>query len=80
MTAKPQKTEAELTTLLMAEIRKHPKLAHIQGVGILRPVQLAPHHPSWGFSWVINGSQSAPLEADEIGRNVQNQFDLKFPS
>jgi hypothetical protein len=80
MTAKQQKTEAELTTLLIAEIRKHPKLAHIQGVAITRPVQLALHHPNWGVSWVIDGSSSAPLEADQIGRNLQNQFDLILAS
>lgn len=78
MTQKPTKTEAELTALLMAEIRKHPKLSHIQAVAISRPVQLALHHPNWGFSWVIDGPSLAPLEADQIGRNLQAQFDLNL--
>lgn len=80
MTAKPQKTEAELTALLMQEIKKHPMLRSIQGVAISRLVQQAPHHPNWSFAWVIDGPSLAPLEAGQIARNLQNQFDLKLPS
>ena len=80
MTAKIQKTEAELSALLMQEIRKHPAFQNIQGVAITRPIQESPHHPNWGFAWVIDGASVAPLAADQIGRNLQNQFDLKLPS
>jgi hypothetical protein len=76
MTAKPQKTAAELKALLMAEIRKHPKLAHIRDVAITRPVQT-----NWGVQWIPEGNSPTPLaEADQIGRNLQNQYDLKLPS
>ena len=37
MTPKPHKTEAELTALLMAEIRKHPQCSDVQSVAITRP-------------------------------------------
>ncbi len=80
MTPKPHKTEAELTALLMAEIRKHPQCSDVQSVAITRPVQLAPHHPNWGFAWVCDGGSLAPLAADQIARTLQNQFDLKLPT
>jgi hypothetical protein len=80
MTAKPQKAEAELKELLMQEIRKYPAFQHIQDVAITRPVQDAPHHPNWGFAWIIDGASLAPPGADQVGRNLQNQFDLKLPN
>jgi len=79
MPAKPQKTEAELAALLMAAIRRRPKLAHIKGVGIERPVQFAPYHPNWRLHWITDGPSSVAWEAEQIGRDLQNQFDLKFP-
>jgi hypothetical protein len=80
VTTKPQKTEAELKELLLQEVRKQPALQHIQGVFITRPVQESPHHPNWDFGWVCDGGSLAPPTANQIGRNLQNQFDLKFPS
>jgi hypothetical protein len=47
MASKPKKTTAELTTLIMEEIRKYPECDNITGVGITRPLQPASHHPNW---------------------------------
>jgi len=77
MSARARKTEAELKALLMAGIRRHPQCAKIQNVGIKRPAQLAPHQPNWRALWVIDGPSRVPWEAEQIGRNLQNQFDLK---
>jgi hypothetical protein len=76
MTTKPKKTNAELTSLIMGEIRKHPECDNITGVGIIRPVQAAPHHPNWAPAWSVSGSSLAPPIADDIARTFQNRFDL----
>jgi hypothetical protein len=77
MPGKPQKTEAELRALLMAEIRRRRNCATVVNVGIERPAQLAPHHPYWRPVWVVDGAPAVPWEAEQIGRNLQTQFDLK---
>jgi len=61
----------------MGEVRRRPKLARIREVAIERPVRLAPHYPNWRPAWVTDGASSVPWEVEQIGRNLQNQFDLK---
>jgi hypothetical protein len=76
MTPKPKKTTAELTALLMTEIRKHPECNHVTSVGITRPMQSAPHHPNWAPAWSFNSPKIEPPIAVEIAGKFQNEFDL----
>jgi hypothetical protein len=77
MAAKEKRTGAELTAIIMQEVRKHSDCIDITNVAIIRPSpQQAPHHPNWGFVWTRYGSNLAPVIADEIARKLQNQFDL----
>jgi hypothetical protein len=75
MANKAPKTEAELSEVIMSEVRKHPECANIERVAIFRPLQPAPHHPNWSFAWVRKGAVTAPL-AGIIARRLQGEFDL----
>lgn len=76
MTGKPTKTTAELTAMLMAEVRKHPECSNITSVGIARPARQSPHEPNWAAAWTVNGPKLAPPIAFEIERRLRRQFDL----
>ena len=76
MVAKERRTGAELTAIIMQEVRKQADCNDITNVAIIRPVQQEPHHP-WRFAWTRDYTNNlAPAMADEIARKVQNQFDL----
>jgi hypothetical protein len=72
---KQSRSEAQLSEVIMKEVRKHPECANIERVAIFRPLQLAPHHPNWSFAWIRRGKGTAPL-AGKIARQLQNEFDL----
>jgi hypothetical protein len=76
MIEKSKKTEAELQSLIMQEVRKRPEFRCIQDVAITRPVQLAPHLPNWGYAWVVEGAGLRPREADAIPEKLQREYDL----
>jgi len=76
MTTKQKKTKAELTFLVMLEIRRHLEYDHILNVAITRPPQRASHHPNWGFAWIVDGKAIAPEGAAKIAPGLQAQFDL----
>jgi hypothetical protein len=77
MAAKEKKTGAELTALIMQEVRKHPDCFDITNVAIIRPAQQSPQQPNWGFAWTRDYTNTLrPVRADELARQFQNQFDL----
>lgn len=76
MANKPKKAERELQALMMQEVRMRPECRNIQGVAIIRPVQLAAHLPNWDVSWSLNGTGLAPFSATEIAQKLRNEFDL----
>lgn len=77
MATKEKKTGAELTAMIMQEIRKHSDCTDITNVAIIRPAQQSAPHPNWGVAWTRNYSSNLrPVMADEIARKLQNQFDL----
>jgi hypothetical protein len=77
MAAKEKRTGAELTAIIMQEVRQHSDCNDITNVAIIRPVQYAPDGLNWGFAWTRDyTSNLAPAMADEIARKLRNQFDL----
>jgi hypothetical protein len=71
MATKEKISEAELTALLMKEIRKHPECEHVVGVAIIKPVQ-----QNWGAAWVVDGNEIAGRPAFAIAEELQAKFDL----
>jgi hypothetical protein len=76
MPTKPKRTDRELQALIMQEVRRRPECRNIKGVAIIRPVQMAAHHPNWDFSWFLDGPGIAPLSATEVAQKLGNEFDL----
>jgi hypothetical protein len=77
MATKEKKTGAELTAIIMQEIRKNADCSDITSVAIIKPAQQTAQHPNWGFAWTRNYSSNLPpVIADGIARKLQNQFDL----
>jgi hypothetical protein len=71
MNIKDMKTEAELESLLMEEVRKYPECSRVTGVAITRPTDR-----NWDVAWVMDGPRFVPPIANEIARRLQQQFDL----
>jgi len=76
MSEKRKISTAELTGLIMSEIRQHPECAHVSGVGFTRQLQVAPHHPNWAPAFACAGSRIAPAIAFQITQRLQNEYDL----
>jgi hypothetical protein len=76
MTEKQKKTEAELKTIIMQEIGKHPKCRNIQNVVIAPSARPSSYLPNWSVSWVVDDAAPRPADADEIVQKLQRQFDL----
>lgn len=74
--SKPKKTERELQTPIMEEVRKRPQCRNIQDVAIWRRVQSASHLPNWDFAWIMRGPALAPHTADEIAQKIRREYDL----
>ena len=75
--AKETRTGAELTAIIMQEVRRHPECDDITNVAIIRPAQEVRQQSSWGFAWTRDYSITLrPTMADEIAGLIQNQFDL----
>lgn len=68
---KQLRTEAELASTIMHELRKHPECGDITGVAITRP-----ELQNWGVAWVRDGQKTAPEVAWKIARQFQSEFDL----
>jgi hypothetical protein len=71
MTGKAKKTETELRSLIMREIRKYPECHNVQDVLIERQ-----QSPNWQSSWVMDGSTPRPARALEIERMLKREYDL----
>ena len=69
--AKEKITTAELSNLIMRELRKHSECDHVTSVGFTRPVQA-----NWAAAFSCDGPRIAPAIAFEIERRFQNQYDL----
>ena len=77
MVAKEKRTGAELTAIIMQEVRKHSECSDITHVAIIRPAQHGPDDLHWRFAWTRDYSSNlAPAMANEIAHKLQNQFDL----
>jgi len=74
MPTKPKRTDNELQALIMQEVRSCPECRNIKGVAIIRPVQMAAHHPNWDVSWSLDGPGVAPLSATEIAEKLRSKF------
>jgi phenylpyruvate tautomerase PptA (4-oxalocrotonate tautomerase family) len=68
---KQLRTEAELTAVIMPEVRKHDDCEHITGVAITQP-----EDQNWGVAWIRNGAKAAPKTAWDIAERFQNEFQL----
>ena len=71
MPAKEKKSAAELSTLIMEEIRKHPEWNDVAGAGITRPTNM-----NWDVAFTMSGPAIAPEGAWEVARQLQAKYDL----
>jgi hypothetical protein len=71
MTAKEKKTAAELSALVMEEIRKLPELNDVTGAAITRPTNM-----NWDVGFTMHGPRYAPEKAWAIARDLQAKYDL----
>ncbi len=72
---KQPKTKAELTALLMDEIRRVPECGEITDVAIIALDPREPHEPNWDVAW-LRGKESRPQKAEEIVRRLQGEVRL----
>lgn len=76
MIEKQTRNEADLTAIVMQELRNDPECANTSSIVILRQEGLAPHLPNWNFAFGRKGRTVAPEKCYQIARKIQNQFDL----
>jgi hypothetical protein len=77
MKLKEEISASALSQVLLAEIRRRPDWAHIQGVVILPLGRTSQHQPNWQASTVVRGGGlGRSLELDLIIADLQNRYDL----
>jgi hypothetical protein len=69
MHARRTLTKTALEALLMEELRKYPKCAHVSRV-IVTPMT----NGNWDAGWTMSGPHTAPAIAHEIVRRLREQF------
>jgi hypothetical protein len=74
--AKEKKTQDDLFSLLMGELRKNPECDSVVRVVITLPVRNAPHHPNWDVAWTVSGNEILCPAALRIASELQAKFDL----
>ena len=62
----------------MEQIRKYPDLRDILNVGIMQPMQAAPHHPNWSATFGMGERRPMPEKASRIVMELQNKYDCKW--
>jgi len=71
MAEKDKKSEAELVTLIMQEVRQHPDWDDILDVAIIRPSNM-----NWDIAFTMNGPLMAPEGAWAIARSLRAKYDV----
>jgi hypothetical protein len=71
MSAKPKKSEEELTTLIMQAIRQHPEWTDVVDVAIIRGA-----NSNWNARFTMGGFKPVPEGAFIVVDELQKQFDL----
>jgi hypothetical protein len=71
MSAKPKKSEEELTTLIMQAIRQHPEWTDVIDVEIIRGAS-----SNWNARFTMGGFKPVPEGAFIVVDELQKQFDL----
>jgi hypothetical protein len=79
LATKERKHPAELTSLIMEEVRKHPDWNDIMDVAIIPAIQSTPHHPNWDGAFTMDGPRVAPERAFRFVRELQAKFDCEWP-
>jgi hypothetical protein len=76
MSLKQKKSAGELEELILEAVRQHQECNHIVGVAIIRPFQMASHHPNWDAAFTIACNEITPQVAFEIATKLKSKFDL----
>lgn len=74
--AKEGATAAELTKLIMQEVRRRDHWNDVVDVAITRPQQSSPNQPNWDAAFTMNGPRTPPEGAYQIVRELQAKYDL----
>jgi hypothetical protein len=77
MIEKQLKTEDELKSIIMQEIRKNQNCSSVQAVEIMPAPEQSGSQPNWSVvMWTLEGEPSAPPCASDIERDIQSRFAL----
>ena len=78
MRQKEKRTRAELATMVMDEIKKHPECAGIRGVSIIWKSRRQSYQANWDAAFEGSGPALADPkgECQSIAIDLQNRFDL----
>jgi hypothetical protein len=76
MTSKPTKTREELAATILALMKASPECRGVSGVVIAPVLRPKPGHANWHAAFTIQGKESVPRTAWQIGSKIADEFDL----
>jgi len=76
MTDKPTKTREELAATILALMKASPECHGVSGVAIAPVLKPEPGHANWHAAFTMQGKESVPRIAWQIGSKIADEFDL----
>jgi hypothetical protein len=76
MNGKPTKTREELAAAVLALVKASSECRKVSGVVIAPVLKPKPDHANWHAAFTMQGKESVPRAAWQIGSQIADEFDL----
>jgi len=76
MIRKPTKTREELAAAILALMKTSSECGGVSGVVIAPVLKPRPGHANWHAAFTMQGKESVPRTAWQIGSKIADEFDL----